>query len=139
MEVRHYKRVIKLNTFTLLFTIFFTLPSFSKEKLIGVFYYNRIFGHILEQRDSNSSSLTTISCGFPLKVYEVNEPKEGWEKVEAAGVKGYTKTGFLSEEKPDCFQGKYPKFFNANELSLTEMYYWGRLYDMYIFGKSRVK
>jgi len=46
---------------------------------------------------------------------------------------------YLSAKRPTCFQGKYPKFFDALNLDLAELYYWGRLYDHYIQGETRVQ
>lgn len=113
--------------------------SNAEGKVIGVFYYKNVFGHILERQDRNSTSLTTISCGFPLKVVTNNNPKQGWSKVSSAGVSGFVISSYLSSSKPDCIQKNYPKFISALDLSLSEMFYWGRLYDMYINGKSKVK
>lgn len=129
-----------MNKLVILSLIFcFSSTALSKDKVVGVLYYQHIFGHILERQNSYSASMTTISCGFPLKVIEKQDIKSGWSLVEAAGTRGYLKSSALASSKPDCFQSKYPKFFNNNELSLSDMYYWGRLYDMYIQGKSKVK
>ena len=110
------------------------------NKLVGVFYYKNTFGHIHERSDPYSSSLTTVACGHPLKVYQKSDyVRKGWSYVKTAGITGYVQNKFLFKSKPVCMQAKYPRFFNAMELSLTDMYYWGKLNDMYIEGKSRVR
>ncbi len=111
-----------------------------KPKLIGVFYYQELFGHIHQTPDQYSPSLTTISCAHPLKVYEpIKLSKKGWNYIQTAGVEGYVQEKYLDQKKPKCFQNRYPKFMNEVDLSLTEMYYWGRLYDMYSTSESKLK
>ena len=109
-------------------------------KLVGVFYYKNTFGHIHQKASAYSSSLTTVACGHPLKVFEnPRYSRPGWSYVRSAGVAGFIQSKYLTSKKASCMQTKYPRFFNAMELTLTDMYHWGKLYDMYVQGKSRVR
>ncbi len=94
------------------------------------------WGHVHQNQSRYSSSLTTVSCGHPLKVIEFNEH---WHKVVAGPYTGYVQSKFIHEKKPSCPQDLYPRFFDDLKLEITEMYYWGKLYDQYIEDKSRLK
>ena len=111
------------------------------EKIVGIFYFTPILGHIHQSPKELSSSLTTIQCGHPMKVVESTKVKIApeWSYVEVAGLKGFVLKSFLAPSRPDCFQGKYPKFFDGLNLDLSELYYWGRLYDNYLQGQSKVQ
>jgi len=111
------------------------------EKLVGVFYFNPIFGHVHQSSLKTSPSLTTIQCSYPVKVIESSKVSAGpeWAYVQVADYKGFILRQYLSEKRPDCFQGRYPKFFDSLNLDLAELYYWGRLYDQYTQGETRVR
>jgi hypothetical protein len=128
-----------------LILLLFNLLSFAEttstdEKVVGVFYMTPLFGHIHQSSVRTSASLTTVQCAHPVKVIEsskVSISKE-WAYVEVADYRGFVMKQYLSEKRPDCIQGKYPKFFDALNMDLSELYYWGRLYDHYIQGETRV-
>lgn len=128
-----------------LILLLFNLLSFAEttstdEKIVGVFYMTPLFGHIHQSSVRTSASLTTVQCAHPVKVIEsskVSISKE-WAYVEVADYRGFVMKQYLSEKRPDCIQGKYPKFFDALNMDLSELYYWGRLYDHYIQGETRV-
>ncbi len=113
----------------------------AEDKTIGILYLNTMFGHVHIQAEQFASSLTTMACGHPVKV--LNPPSthhdSKWLYVRVGEVKGYVAQEFLSEKRPDCFQDNYPKYFNALNLDLNELYYWGRLYDHFVNGESKVK
>lgn len=122
--------------------ILFLIVSFSalsKQKVLGVYYIKNFFGHVHDRQSAYAASLTTLGCGHPVKAYSKRNIKPSWLYIKTAGVKGYIQRDFVSNRKPDCFQSNYPKFFNSLDLSLSEMYYWGKLYDMYKIGKSKVR
>ncbi len=125
----------------LLSTLFsFAETTSTDEKIVGVFYMTPLFGHVHQSSVRTSASLTTIQCAHPVKVIEsskVSISKE-WAYVEVADYRGFVMKQYLSEKRPDCIQGKYPKFFDALNMDLSELYYWGRLYDHYIQGETRV-
>ena len=121
--------------------ILFASVSSSDEKLVGVFYFTPMFGHVHQSATVSSASLTTIQCSHPVRVLEsskVSVSKE-WVYIHVADFKGFVLKKFLSEKRPSCFQGKYPKFFDSLNLDLSELYYWGRLNDQLIQGETRVK
>jgi hypothetical protein len=111
------------------------------EKVVGIFYFKPMFGHVHQSSVRTSASLTTIQCSHPVKVIESSKVSAGseWAYVQVADHRGFIMQQFLSEKRPECFQGKYPKFFDAFNLDLAELYYWGRLNDQYIQGETRVK
>ncbi|HXH76030.1 MAG TPA: hypothetical protein VNJ08_13755 [Bacteriovoracaceae bacterium] len=111
------------------------------EKIVGIYYYNPMFGHVHQSSVRTSASLTTIQCSHPVKVVESSKVSAGpeWAYVHVADYKGFILKEFLSEKRPECFQGKYSKFFDAMNLDLAELYYWGRLYDQYIQGETRIQ
>lgn len=111
------------------------------EKVVGVFYLTPIFAHVHQSSLRTSASLTTIQCAHPVKVIQSSKVVAGpeWAYVQVADYKGFILKDYLSEKRPDCFQGQYPKFFDSLNLDLSELYYWGRLYDHYIQGDTRVK
>ncbi len=126
--------------------IFLSLFSFGEttptdEKVVGVFYLTPLFGHIHQSSARTSASLTTVQCGHPVKVIESSkvEVSSDWAYVQVADYKGFVLKYYLSPKRPECFQGKYPKFFDALNMDLAELYYWGRLYDHYVQNETRVK
>jgi len=119
----------------------FAETSSTDEKVVGIFYMKPLFGHVHQSSVRTSASLTTIQCAHPVKVIESSKVSvsEEWAYVQVADYRGFIMKQYLSEKKPDCFQGKYPKFFDALNMDLTELYYWGRLYDHFVQGETRVQ
>jgi hypothetical protein len=111
------------------------------EKVVGIYYFIPMFGHVHQSSVRTSASLTTIQCSHPVKVVESSKVSVGaeWAYVLVADFKGFIQKEFLATKRPECFQGKYPKFFDAMNLDLAELYYWGRLYDQYTQGESRIQ
>lgn len=99
-------------------------------------YLNSTWGHVHQNSSRYSTSLTTVSCGHPIKIFQVGDD---WHKVQAGPYTGFIASNQLVDKKPTCLQDKYPRFFDDLKLEITEMYYWGKLYDHYIDGKSRLK
>jgi hypothetical protein len=120
----------------------FSSVTFSQdEKILGIVYYKNIFGHLHQNPVALSASLTSLSCGFPVKLIEsnkINLPSD-WEYVQVGEHKGFILKKFLMMKRPECFQGKYPNFVNKLNLDLTQNYYWARLYDQYVLGESLIK
>ncbi len=123
------------------------LPQF-KKKILQVAYYKNTFGHIHKNPSRYSQSLSTIECGHPVKIYALETEKgkplqelfeERFRYVEVGPYQGYIDQTYLAPKKVSCLQDKYPKFFEHLDLNLSEMYHWGKLYDHYAYGKSRVK
>ncbi len=123
-------------------------PAGFKKRLLHVAYYKNIFGHIHKNPSRYSQSLSTIECGHPVKIYVLvnlqNKSKqelfEGrFHYVKVGPYEGYIDKSYLTLKRGDCFQDRFPRFFDHLELELTDMYYWGKLYDQYVYGKSRVQ
>jgi len=111
-----------------------------KNQSKGIFYYKYIFGHVHQNPSRYSSSLTTISCGHPIRVlYQKNISQSDWELVKVGPHKGYLLKKNLLGKKPRCFQSSYPFFFDSLELGIADYYYWGKLFDHYEHIKVRVK
>ncbi len=124
-----------------LFVILFASQSMALEKVVGRLYLNKFMGHLHKNPTKLSSSLTTLQCSHGLKVMEsdaISAPV-GWVYVQAGDDKGFIESRFLSATRPECFQDKYPRFYSELNLDLTDMYHWGRLFDHFDTGKSRVK
>jgi len=133
----------------LLFLLFPSTNSLAKvrDTIVNVLYLKNIFGHIHLHPANNSETLTTVACGHPIKVFKKAPAIEGkkifmgadWNYVKVGIHLGFIKKDILVTQRPKCFQDEYPKFFDSFDLNISELYYWGRLYDHYIRGRSRVK
>jgi hypothetical protein len=116
----------------------------TQERVVGVLYFKMMFGHLHSRPSPYSESLTTIACGQPMRIFSSKGKKRetlgggGWVKAKAGSRQGYIPQHHLQAKKPTCFQDRYPAFFKTFKLDLSELYYWGRLHDQYISGKSQV-
>lgn len=137
---------MKKYSIALLCSILISIPTFaSKKKYVGLLYYKNMFGHIHQNTSNYSTSLSTLSCGHPVKIYKKQYKSghtqiifnETWNMVKVGPYEGYIQTDFLSKTKVKCFQDKYPKFFDEMKLEISDMYYWGRLYDQFVTGSSK--
>ncbi len=125
----------------LLFVLFLS-SSFAKTEVSRVVYFNHLFGHVHKNPSRYSQSLSTLECGHPVKVLK----EKGHEiisgnylKVQVGPYIGHIDKIYLSPKKEKCFSDKYPKFFNDLNLSITDMFYWGKLNDQYVQGKSKIQ
>lgn len=117
------------------------------KKVMGeVQYFRQIFGVVHQNTSRYSNALTTISCNHPVKLIRLIDASgkevagnETWAFVKVGAYEGYLMRENLTKQKNDCFQDRYPKFFDSFEPDLSELYYWGRLYDQYVSGKSKVR
>lgn len=135
--------------FRLKLLFFLILISFSNSfaaqvPVIKDVYFNLFSGHLHQGPNPQSTSLKVLNCGDRFKV--ITNEKEGatptkfsWIKLQTASYIGYVRKEFLSDEPPKCYSDKYLKFVEQFKLEVTDKYNWGRLYDQYVLGKSRVK
>ncbi len=139
------KYVITLCLFILSFKIY---SADMKRVQIGLRYFNKIMGNIHQNASRYSQVLTTISCNHPVKVLkEVSKDgkefilfgEENWNLVTVGPYTGYIPTEFMSDQKNECFEEQYPKFFDSLNLDINDLYYWARLNDLYVTGKSKVR
>lgn len=138
---------MKNGCFILILCILFSSNSFSKnkkrsrkskQKYTQILYYKNTFGHIHRNPSRYSTSLTTISCGHPLRKLKGRKKLDPrWTYISAGPYKGHVLTQFLSNKRIKCFSDVHSNFFDKMNLSITDMYYFGRLYDQYIIGKTR--
>ena len=110
------------------------IASFSVEAKSKV-YLNKIYGQIHQNASKYSRVLTTFECGQPFKV--LGDEQLGFLKVQYASYSGYVALDNLSKQRPkDCWQDKYPKFFDTLDLGVSQMHFWGRLQDLLIKGRA---
>lgn len=110
-----------------------------RGKLMGVFYLQTPYAHIHSSAEVNSESLTTLSCGHPIKVYEEDGLSERWHRIKVASLEGYIKAEFLSRNKVNCLQDRYVRFFSNLKLEISDLYYWGKLYDQFLSGRVGIE
>ena len=118
-----------------------------KKSLIGIKYFSEIMGNVHQNPSRYSQVLTTISCNHPVKVMKETS-KDGkdfvlygedkWNLVTVGPYSGYVMADYLTDKKNICFEEDYSKFFDGLNLDINDLYYWARLYDQYIQGKSKV-
>jgi hypothetical protein len=123
--------------------LFFNLNAAPKPVVKEV-YFNLFAGHLHQGPNPESTSLKLLNCGDNLRV--ISEEKEvktsskfEWVKLQTGEYIGYVRKEFLSNETPSCFNNKFMKFVDQFKLEITDKYNWGRLYDNYVWGKSKVK
>lgn len=119
-----------------------------KRTVIGVKYYSQMMGNVHQNPSRYSTVLTTISCNHPVKLLkEVSKDgkefvlfgEDKWNLVSIGPYEGYVMTDYLTDKKNECFEEQYPKFFDGLSLDINDLYYWARLYDQYVQGKSKVQ
>ena len=124
-----------------LFFLFLFLSFSLQAKVVGVMYFNEFMGHLHKSATKTSNSLTTIQCSQPVKVLEENGKFSSgqWFYVSVGNDKGYIHSQFLQTSRPECFQERYPRFYQKLELDLSDMYYFGRLQDHFIKAITRAQ
>lgn len=142
----NFKIYLKLFLVTLTLTSVSTVVAEEKRAPLKVMYFNEMMGNVHQNTSRYSQTLTTISCNHPVKVQKIMgaDKKEQvifgngeWLAVNVGPYEGYILASLLSDKKQECFQDRFPKFFDEMKLSLTDLYYLGRLNDQYMTGKSR--
>ena len=117
-----------------------------KKEVIKVGHFSEIYGHIHQNPSKYSTSLTNISCGHPVRVYSIKDESgersvfnKEWVYVSAGPYEGYIKKEYISDDDPECLQDRYSKFFDRLSLDITDMYYWGKLYDHFVKRKTKAR
>ncbi len=135
----------------ILISLLFLSSSISaqdKDVLDKVMYVKSLFAQVHKNPSKYSNYMTTVECGHPVKVYKKVSKKgdsvrilfnRTWHLVKVGAYDGYMNAIQLSSKKGECFQDNYPKFYDSVDISINEMFYWGKLYDQYVTGKSRVR
>jgi hypothetical protein len=119
-----------------------------KKSLIGIKYFSEMMGNVHQNPSRYSQVLTTISCNHPVKIMKETS-KDGkdfvlfgedkWNLVTVGPYEGYVMADYLADKKNVCFEEEYSKFFDGLNLDINDLYYWARLYDQYVQGKSKVR
>ena len=119
-----------------------------KKTLIGIKYFSEMMGNVHQNPSRYSQVLTTISCNHPVKVMKETS-KDGkdlilygedkWNLVNVGPYEGYVMADYLADKKNICIEEEYSKFFDGLNLDINDLYYWARLYDQYVQGKSKVR
>jgi hypothetical protein len=119
-----------------------------KRTMIGVRYFSKIMGNVHQNPSRFSQVMTTITCNHPVKVMKETSKdgkefilygEDNWNLVSVGPYEGYVLTEFLTDKKVECIDEEYSKFFDGLNLDINDMYYWARLYDQYVQGKSKVR
>ena len=111
----------------------------AKLKLVGVYYFMPFYGHLHQNPSRYSRGITTLGCGHPVKVFTSEGRSRGeWDIVKASGRDGFLRQDFLSPKRPPCFEKKYPIFVQKFGLGIDDLFFWGKLYDNYVFGKVKL-
>lgn len=112
-----------------------------QAKVVGRMYFNEFMGHLHKSASKISNSLTTIQCSQSVKILdEKGKFNSGeWFYVSVGEDKGYIHSQFLQTSRPECFQEKFPRFYQKLELDITDMYYFGRLQDHYLKAITRAQ
>ena len=119
-----------------------------KKSLVGIRYFSQMMGNVHQNPSRYSQVLTTISCNHPVKVMKETS-KDGkefllygddkWSLVSVGPYEGYVMAEFLLEKKAECFDEEYSKFYDGLNLDINDLYFWARLNDQYVQGKSKVR
>jgi hypothetical protein len=105
----------------------------------GVTWFTKTYGQMQPWPAPLGEGLMTLSCGQSLETYSADQIPMNHVLVGANGQKGLLRQEDTSEKRPSCPQGKYPRFMNGLELTLMDLYYWGRLNDIVVRGRSKAK
>jgi hypothetical protein len=119
----------------------------NKRIIIDVRYFAKMMGNLHQNPSRYSEVMTTITCNHPVKVLKETSKdgkdlllfgEDNWNLVTVGPYTGYIMSEYLSQKKAECFDENYSKFFDGLKLDVNDSYYWARLYDQYIQGKSKV-
>lgn len=87
-------------------------------------YVQNSFVHLQDFIAENSSYSKTLVCGTPVKLIQ----EQGKNiKVQFDKTIGYIPTESVSIIPTQCFQEKYPKFFQSLNIDNADLFYWGKL------------
>jgi hypothetical protein len=133
-------------------TAFFLIGNHSharivKKTVVRIAFLNKMFAHVHQNASRYSTAITTLSCGHPVKIYKVTENtghsaetfNKSYKFIKVGPYDGYILKNLLSSSRPKCFQDKFPRFFDQFEMDIAQMYNWGRLNDLYLLKRTRVR
>ena len=104
------------------------LSLFTYEIKAADFFIKKNFVILGQNPRPSSNPISILSCGSKVKVmYQKNKTLKNWSFVNVGPFEGYIKEQLLVKKKPQCFEDRFPKFYNSFKIKLSEMYYWARL------------
>jgi hypothetical protein len=121
--------------------------SAMKKTMIGMRYFAKPMGNVHQNPSRYSLVLTSIGCNHPVKLMKETSAdgkefilyaEDKWNLVTVGPYEGYVMAEYLTDKKNECFEEEYSKFYDGLNLGVNELYYWARLYDQYVMGKSQV-
>ncbi|TDJ06849.1 MAG: SH3 domain-containing protein [Deltaproteobacteria bacterium] len=125
--------------------LLFLMPPIAQSGPIHYLYYGNMYGHLHQGPSSYSDSLKSLTCGDRVQLIQDKSgvttefSRFSWVKIKYGPNEGFIRAEFLDKSKPKCFQAKYIKFFNQFKIELNDVFTWGRLYDQYVTGSSKVR
>jgi len=106
--------------------LFFSL--FSYEMKADDFFIKKNFVILGQNPMPSTNPVSILSCGNKVKVSsQKSKISKKWSFVSVGPFEGYIKKQFLVKKKPQCFEDRFPKFYNSFKIKLSEIYYWARL------------
>ncbi len=105
----------------------------------GVIWFAKTYGQMKPWPGPLDEGLLTVSCGQSLETYSSDQIPANHVFVGVSGQKGLLLQEDTLEKRPICPQSQYPRFTKGLGLTLMDVYYWGRLGDMVIRGRSKAK
>lgn len=82
------------------------------------------FIHMFKFKSDQATYDYTLSCGTPVTVVT---KENDWSEISFKGQKGFVPTTSLVMTAPECFQEKYPLFYDALKVDNADLFYWGKL------------
>ncbi len=98
-------------------------------------YVNKNFIHLHKNESINSIVLLTLACGQKVKIVK---EKNDWLYVTSGSYKGYALKRNFSDQKLLCFSHTHSKLYNKIDLNMQEVYKFGRLEDLFIYGEPEL-
>ncbi|MAE58114.1 MAG: hypothetical protein CME69_04495 [Halobacteriovorax sp.] len=96
-------------------------------------YATKPYVQMHQNKSRYSRVISNFECNQPFKM--IKDHGEFFE-VSYAAYKGFILRELVSSSKAkDCPQDKYSKFFEYLQLDISDMHYWGRVQDLYIYGE----
>ena len=103
-----FSRTLKMIKALIILTSLFTF-----ELSAGDFFIRKNFVILGQNPRPSSNPVSILSCGNKVKITpKKNGTLKNWSFVTVGPFEGYLKTQFLVKKKPQCFEDRFPKFYN---------------------------
>ena len=91
------------------------------------------FTHLRKGPETNSPIISTFICGEKATSLGRNGI---WLKVKVGGLTGFIMAKAYSKNKVSCLRKKSSRFFDSLNLSMRDIYVWGKLSERWIEGET---